>query len=265
MLSKSHYKVENGKQFNQGVCFPSFWWEWSSVREFWVSLLLQEPVKVSCEDPSVEKAVSSAVEKFNEKLTTGNKLALFQIQSASKVWDLNISVRLLELESGVKTYRFKRFGPGRTQCQWKYRTKAVQRLPRNSGMFGYFDLLVHTDGVFVMRLQTGSGADAVYSLQFTSRRSDCPAGGIKPWTDCDYLPRRKVMAGFHWWRGGDRRLRRRSRQAAELTAPLSSPRAQFHAAPSSTWQPLKWTQDTWNVRLVSDFKWKKSALNEVQL
>lgn len=72
-------------------------------------------------------------------------------------------------------------------------TKAVQRLPRNSGMFGYFDLLVHTDGVFVMRLQSGSGADAVYSLQFTSRRSDCPAGSIKPWTDCDYLPTRKVM------------------------------------------------------------------------
>ncbi|XP_003978264.2 kininogen-1 [Takifugu rubripes] len=86
------------------------------------SVRAQEPVKVSCDDPSVEKAVSSAVEKFNEKLTTGNKLALFQIQSASK---------------------------------------------------------------------TGSGADAVYSLQFTSRRSDCPAGGIKPWTDCDYLPRRK--------------------------------------------------------------------------
>lgn len=80
-------------------------------------------------------------------------------------------------------------------------TKAVQRLPRNSGMFGYFDLLVHTDGVFVMRLQSRSGADAVYSLQFTSRRSDCPAGSIKPWTDCDYLPTRKVMASSHWWRG----------------------------------------------------------------
>lgn len=50
-----------------------------------MSLLLQEPVKVFCDDVFVEKAVSSAVEKFNERLTTGNKLALFQIQSASKV------------------------------------------------------------------------------------------------------------------------------------------------------------------------------------
>lgn len=132
-------------------------------------------------------------------------------------------------------------------------------------MFGYFDLLVHTDGVFVMRLQSGSGADAVYSLQFTSRRSDCPAGSTKPWTDCDYLPTGKVMASFQWWWRGDRRLRCRWRHAAELTALLYSPRAQFHAAPSSTWQPLKWTQDMWNVRLVSGFKWKKSAMNELQL
>lgn len=63
-------------------------------------------------------------------------------------------------------------------------------------MFGYFDPSVHTDGVFVMRLQSESGADAVYSLQFTSRRSDCPAGSIKPWTDCDYLPSRKVITGL---------------------------------------------------------------------
>lgn len=42
-------------------------------------------MKVFCDDVFVEKAVSSAVEKFNERLTTGNKLALFQIQSASKV------------------------------------------------------------------------------------------------------------------------------------------------------------------------------------
>lgn len=41
-----------------------------------------------CDDAFVEKAVISAVEKFNERLTTGNKLALFQIQSASKVLDL---------------------------------------------------------------------------------------------------------------------------------------------------------------------------------
>lgn len=50
-----------------------------------MSPLLQEPVKVFCDDLDVERAAASAVEKFNERLTTGNKLALFQIQSASKV------------------------------------------------------------------------------------------------------------------------------------------------------------------------------------
>lgn len=68
-------------------------------------------------------------------------------------------------------------------------------------MRGYFDLLVHTDGVFVMRLQSDSGADAVYTLQFTSRESDCPAGSVKPWTDCDYLPSQKVMSRLPCWRG----------------------------------------------------------------
>lgn len=75
-------------------------------------------VLIFCDDPSVQKAVNSAVTKFNEKLTTGNKLALFQIVTASK---------------------------------------------------------------------SENGADSVYSLQFTSRRSDCTAGSSKPWTDCDYL------------------------------------------------------------------------------
>lgn len=51
-------------------------------------------MKVFCDDASVEKAVSSAVEKFNKRLTTGNKLALFQIQSASKVSDFSIYVYL---------------------------------------------------------------------------------------------------------------------------------------------------------------------------
>ncbi|XP_073332050.1 kininogen-1 [Pagrus major] len=75
-------------------------------------------VLIFCDDPSVEKAVNSAVTKFNENLSAGNKLALFQIVTASK---------------------------------------------------------------------SENGADSVYSLQFTSRRSDCPAGSSKPWTDCDYL------------------------------------------------------------------------------
>ncbi|XP_008292881.1 kininogen-1 [Stegastes partitus] len=33
-----------------------------------------------------------------------------------------------------------------------------------------------------------NGSDSVYSLQFTSRRSNCAAGSSKPWTECDYLP-----------------------------------------------------------------------------
>ncbi|XP_071342605.1 kininogen-1 [Trachinotus anak] len=33
-----------------------------------------------------------------------------------------------------------------------------------------------------------NGSDSVYSLQFTSRRSDCAAASSKPWTECDYLP-----------------------------------------------------------------------------
>ncbi|XP_068599890.1 kininogen-1 [Brachionichthys hirsutus] len=76
-------------------------------------------VLMFCDDPSVTEAVSGAVSKFNERMSSGNKLALFQVQTASK-----------------------------------------------------------------MRIDS----ESVYSLQFSSRRSDCPAGGSKPWTDCDYLP-----------------------------------------------------------------------------
>ncbi|XP_070688387.1 kininogen-1 [Pempheris klunzingeri] len=83
---------------------------------------VQPGVLIFCDDPSVEKAVSSAVDKFNERLTTGHKLALFQILTASK---------------------------------------------------------------------SENGSDSVYSLQFTSRRSDCPVGSSKPWTDCDYQPGQK--------------------------------------------------------------------------
>lgn len=83
------------------------------------SVFGQPGVLIFCDDPSVEKAVNSAVNKFNERLSTGYKLALFQILTASK---------------------------------------------------------------------SENGSDSVYSLQFTSRRSDCPAGSNTPWTECDYLP-----------------------------------------------------------------------------
>ncbi|XP_043985937.1 kininogen-1 [Gambusia affinis] len=79
----------------------------------------QRGVLVFCDDPSVQKAVTSALHEFNSKLTVGQKLALFEIRVAKKTED---------------------------------------------------------------------GSDSRYYLEFTSRRSDCPAGGSKNWTDCDYLP-----------------------------------------------------------------------------
>lgn len=54
-------------------------------------------MKVFCDDAAVEKAVHSAVEKLNERLTTGNKLALFQIQLASKVPDFTPRNSTLQL------------------------------------------------------------------------------------------------------------------------------------------------------------------------
>ncbi|XP_074524168.1 kininogen-1 [Halichoeres trimaculatus] len=76
-------------------------------------------VLIFCDDPTVQKAIHSAVNKFNEKLSAGNIMALFQILSASK---------------------------------------------------------------------SENGAESVYSLNFTTRKTDCLVGGSKPWTDCDYLP-----------------------------------------------------------------------------
>ncbi|KAM6939190.1 kininogen-1 isoform 1-T2 [Lycodopsis pacificus] len=99
-----------------GLCVLGLLCLHSSV--FGQALDVQPGVLIFCDDPSVENAVSSAVNKFNERLSTGHKLALFHILSASK---------------------------------------------------------------------SENGSDSVYSLQFTSRRSDCPAGSNKPWTECDYL------------------------------------------------------------------------------
>ncbi|XP_038151016.1 kininogen-1 [Cyprinodon tularosa] len=79
----------------------------------------EQGVQVFCDDMHVQKAAHSALHKFNDKLTTGYKLALFQITSARKTED---------------------------------------------------------------------GSDSVYSLEFTSRRSECIVGDNKPWTECDYLP-----------------------------------------------------------------------------
>ncbi|XP_067369065.1 kininogen-1 isoform X1 [Channa argus] len=94
------------------LCLHSSAWGQDAVN-------VQPGVLIFCDDPSVEKAVSSAVTKFNEKLTNGHKLALYQILTASK---------------------------------------------------------------------SENDPQSVYSLQFTTRRSDCLVGSNKTWTDCDYLP-----------------------------------------------------------------------------
>lgn len=73
-------------------------------------------VLVLCDDSDVDAAAKAAVSSFNEGVVTGNKMALYQILSASKG----------ENASGV-----------------------------------------------------------MYSVKFTSRKSDCPAGSAKHWTDCD--------------------------------------------------------------------------------
>lgn len=51
-------------------------------------LEVQSGVLIFCDDQSVEKAVSSAVSKFNDGLSIGHKLALYQILSATKVRQL---------------------------------------------------------------------------------------------------------------------------------------------------------------------------------
>ncbi|XP_070816973.1 kininogen-1 [Chaetodon trifascialis] len=77
-----------------------------------------QSVLIFCDDPLVEKAVHSAVHKFNEELSSGHKLALFQILRGSK---------------------------------------------------------------------SENGTHWVYSLQFTSRRTECPAESPAHWTTCAYL------------------------------------------------------------------------------
>lgn len=120
-MCKYNYKKENKEYFSISTLtsegfFSSLWRERCHVRSsaswrfssFSLSLLLQEPVKVFCDDASVEKAVHSAVEKLNERLTTGKKLALFQIQSASKVpefstrnWFLQLLLPVFQLTKGT--------------------------------------------------------------------------------------------------------------------------------------------------------------------
>ncbi|CAG5863288.1 unnamed protein product [Menidia menidia] len=102
------------------LCLHSFAFGQEAVED-------QSGVLIFCDDSFVDMAVTTAIRQFNEGLSSGHKLALFQILSARK---------------------------------------------------------------------SENGSDSVYSLEFTSRRTDCLVGNSKPWTDCDYLPhgRRKPMS-----------------------------------------------------------------------
>jgi len=80
---------------------------------------VQPGVLVFCDDPAVATAVSDALTTFNKQASSGNKLALYRILSATK---------------------------------------------------------------------SENGSSSVYSIQFSSRISDCPVQGDKLWSECDYLP-----------------------------------------------------------------------------
>lgn len=57
----------------------------------------------------------------------------------------------------------------------------------------HFDQWVHTDVCLCFVCpQSESGDNTVYSLQFTTRRTNCLSSDKKHWTDCDYLPEKKV-------------------------------------------------------------------------
>lgn len=65
----------------------------------------QSGVRIFCDDQSVEKAVHSAVEKFNQGLTVGHKMALYQIVSATKVLRLHTGKDEIRKKSERSTVR----------------------------------------------------------------------------------------------------------------------------------------------------------------
>lgn len=89
-----------------------------------------------------------------------------------------------------------------------------------------------TVGVF--SLQSENGADSVYSLQFTSRRSDCPAGSSKPWTDCDYLAVNRVIFTLHACLCRKYNIIMPTPVNVKVMCPVFASRSQFHAMPQST-------------------------------
>lgn len=103
----------------------------------------------------------------------------------------------------------------------------------------------------VLSLQSENGADSVYSLQFTSRRSDCTAGSSKPWTDCDYLAVDRVIVTPYscLWRKYNIIIP--TLVNVKVMYSVFASRSQFHAMPQSTWQRPKQTPDRWTVCSVS--------------
>ncbi|XP_042370187.1 kininogen-1 isoform X2 [Plectropomus leopardus] len=91
-----------------GLCLLGLLCLHSSV--FSQALEVPPGVLIFCDDPSVTMAVNSAVSKFNERLSTGHKLALFQILSASKsengsdsVYSLQFTCRRSNCSAGSNT------------------------------------------------------------------------------------------------------------------------------------------------------------------
>lgn len=123
-------------------------------------------------------------------------------------------------------------------------------------------LLVHTDYIYLcvcVCLQSENGSDSVYSLKFTTWKSECTADSSKPWTDCDYLQSGSKVTII----GSSSHLTTRGMKILKFllnalvkTKPshgLSCPsRGRFLATPPSSCQRQRLRQSRWTARLVSE-------------
>uniref|UniRef100_A0A8C6SX12 Cystatin kininogen-type domain-containing protein n=2 Tax=Neogobius melanostomus TaxID=47308 RepID=A0A8C6SX12_9GOBI len=64
-------------------------------------------VLIFCDDPTVDKAVTSALNKFNEEVVTGTKLALYQVTFASKAENGSYSLRFTTRRSDCPAFDAK--------------------------------------------------------------------------------------------------------------------------------------------------------------
>lgn len=108
-------------------------------------------------------------------------------------------------------------------------------------------------------LQSENGSDSVYSLKFTTWKSECTADSSKPWTDCDYLQSGSkvtiISSSSHLTTRGMKILKFLL-NALVKTKPshgLSCPsRGRFLATPPSSCQRQRLRQSRWTARLVSE-------------